>query len=325
MLVRDRVINIRELPPTEAYVYDLKAKNSHTFLANNILVHNTDSLYVAMPKESGLEFTQFVNEWFRNHLIKEHQVPENRIQVELEYENYFERIFFVRKKRYAGLMTMYKGKDASFTEIKGLEVMRSDGIGHTREMQKTVIEMLIRENAPPMKLLDFFCQEREKVLNGTLECDELTITKGLSKRPEEYKGKLVHVELARNLRDRGSTEYYVGMKVPFIVTGSKPKLEAVLAEDYTGGYDTSYYWDRLIFPASYRIVSACYPQIAWDLLFTKPLSAGQKESWTTIEEPDDDEKGDVHGGFNGNDAGTARFPVALAEASVWSESGADVD
>lgn len=233
------------------------------------LYGDTDSLYVQLPADQGAGFVNRCNLYIKDHLKKKFGVPDERFVVELEYENYFSRMFFVRKKRYAGLMTMYKGKEASFTEIKGFECMRSDGIEYARQMQKTLIEMIIRERRSREQLLRFLMSEREKVINGVLPLKDITITKAVTKPLDSYKAKGVHVHIAQQYRDAGG-EFYVGMKVPYIITGEKPKLQAVHAENFTGEYDKHYYWNKITFPPVYRILAACYPDVSWHLLFSDP-------------------------------------------------------
>ncbi len=236
------------------------------------LYGDTDSLYIKIPQSEGGKFVEAINTYLQQLLVREWNVPATRFTVELEYENYFPRIFFVRKKRYAGLMTMYKGKEASFTEIKGFECMRSDGIEFARRMQRTVIEMILRHRSSVKEITNFLFEQREQVFTKRLSLDDITITKGIAKSLDDYKANAVHVTLARQYRQEGG-EFFVGMKIPYVVTKGKPKLEAVLAEHFTGTYDADYYWDHLILPPTYRIVEVLYPSVSWDLLFTAPTSA----------------------------------------------------
>jgi intein/homing endonuclease len=48
------VTSVLELPQTDAYVYDLETAD-HTFAVGDIVVHNTDSLYISMPEENFVE------------------------------------------------------------------------------------------------------------------------------------------------------------------------------------------------------------------------------------------------------------------------------
>ena len=231
------------------------------------LYGDTDSMYVKLPQSEGAAFVARFNAWFKEHLWEKFAVPAERFIIELEYENYFRRMFFVRKKRYAGLMTMYKGEKADFTEVKGLECMRSDGISYARTMQKTVIEMIVRQSTGPVKILNFLIAQREKVLGSELALDDITITKAITKPLDQYKAKSVHLAIAEKYRKEGG-EFYVGMKIPYVVThGGKGKLEAVHADDFDGTYDHQYYWSKLIYPPTYRMLVACFPRVEWEQLF----------------------------------------------------------
>jgi uracil-DNA glycosylase family 4 len=231
------------------------------------LYGDTDSMYIKIPRSKGEDFVKRFNSYFKKHLREKFDIPDERFIIELEYENYFSRMFFVRKKRYAGLMTMYKGADASFTEVKGLEMMRSDGIEYARVMQKTVIEMIVRESRGPLKILDFLLTQRDKVLGSELSLDEITITKAITKPLDQYKAKSVHLKIAEEFR-QNKGEFYVGMKIPYVVTsGIKGKLEAVHVDNFTGEYDHQYYWSKLIYPATFRMLVACYPGVQWEQLF----------------------------------------------------------
>jgi len=231
------------------------------------LYGDTDSMYIKIPQNKGEDFVKRFNDWFKKHLREKFDVPASRFIIELEYENYFKRMFFVRKKRYAGLMTMYKGANASFTEVKGLEMMRSDGIAYARTMQKTVIEMIVREGRGPKQILNFLIEQRDKVLGSELSLDDITITKAITKPLDQYKVRTVHLKIAEEYRkNRG--EFFVGMKIPYVVTsGTKGKLEAVHTDDFDGTYDHQYYWSKLIYPPTFRILVACYPGVQWEQLF----------------------------------------------------------
>lgn len=232
------------------------------------LYGDTDSMYIKMSREEAEIFVKSCNEHLKKHLWEKFKVPDERFLVELEYENYFARMFFVKKKRYAGLMTMYKGKEPTggFTEVKGLECMRSDGIEYARQMQRTVIEMIVRHQSGARVILDFIVQQQKQVASGELKIEDITITKGMSKTIESYKSNPPHVRVAKQMRDRGG-EFFVGMKIPYIVIGSEKNLEVIHADDYDGHYDASYYWNRLIYPATFRILQAVYPYVEWDLMF----------------------------------------------------------
>lgn len=189
--------------------------------------------------------------------------------VELEFEDIYDRIFFVVKKRYAGRMLSHKGALTDHVEVKGLEVMRSDFSGMTRRLQQRVLDAILMERMSGDDIENnVIAPEFKRCAGGELSVDEVTISKSISKDPERYKTQTLHVRLAEEIRQHGR-EYYVGMKVEYVVTGVKPTLQGVTREDYEESagsikYDPEYYWDRVIYPASLRILDVCFPEISWD-------------------------------------------------------------
>ena len=185
----------------------------------------------------------------------------------LEFEDIFDRIFFVKKKRYAGRMLSHKGGKTDHVEVKGLEVMRSDCSGKTRVLQKAVLDAIL------MKGIDADEMEREIVepafdscLAGELTVDDVVIGKGISKEPDRYKSQSLHVKLAEQIREHGR-EFFVGMKVEYVVTKSGSPLQGVTRDEYEESdeitYDPEYYWDKVIYPASQRILEVVYPGKDW--------------------------------------------------------------
>jgi len=202
-------------------------------------------------------------------------------RVELEFEDVYDRIFFVVKKRYAGRMLLHKGGKTDHVEVKGLEVMRSDCSGMTRRLQQRVLDAILTEGLSGDEIERGVVEpEFRRCAEGELSVDEVSIGKGISKDPERYKTTPLHVKLAAEIRETGR-EYYVGMKVEYVVTGTKPNLSGVTRgdfEDAAGGiaYDAEYYWDRVIFPASQRILEVCFPVIDWSKWLIKGRARRRK-------------------------------------------------
>lgn len=187
-------------------------------------------------------------------------------QVLLEFEDIFDRIFFVVKKRYAGRMLSHKGTATDHVEVKGLEVMRGDTARLQRELQRDVMEAIL------MKAWDGERIEREiiaptfdRVASCKLEVEDVAISKSISKDPDRYKTRPLHVKLAEWIRDEGQG-FFVGMKVEYVVTSAKPRLDGVILDHFDpekDAYDPLYYWDRIIYPASLRVLAVCFPDRDW--------------------------------------------------------------
>lgn len=189
-------------------------------------------------------------------------------KVLLEFEDIYDRIFFVSKKRYAGRLLLHKGDRTDNVEVKGLEIMRSDVAGSTRALQQRCLDAILMNRASGEDVRsDVIDPEYARCASGGMDVDEITISKGLSKEPERYKTQSLHVKLAKDIRATGR-EFFVGMKVEYVVTAVKPNLSGVTREQYESSdgahqYAAEYYWDRVIYPASMRILTICYPGINW--------------------------------------------------------------
>lgn len=227
----------------------------------------TEEERIAELNRIGEEFVEYCQERYLKILQKQNCNMEWN-KVLLEFEDVYDRIFFIKKKRYAGRMLSHKGGKTDHVEVKGLEVMRSDCSGMTRKLQQAVLDGILMKGMNAEEMVEKIVEpEFRRCVDGELSVDEVSIGKGISKEPDRYKTQTLHVRLAEYIREHGR-EFYVGMKVEFVVTGTKPKLDGVTREDYeeAGGeikYDPEYYWDRVIFPAAQRILEVVYPETDW--------------------------------------------------------------
>ena len=183
----------------------------------------------------------------------------------LKIDAEFERIFFTAKKKYAGKKTTGK------IDIRGLEVIRSDGCKYAREMQRRFIEFILEAERPTATTAEKLVKSwTKKVFSGELGVDDLKISVGLQKSMNEYKTDGdVHVRVAKHLLATGR-EVYTGMKIPYMVVGKdeKGRIKAVHTDDYEGEYDAAQYWQSQIFPPTKRILDAVFPgdELIWKRL-----------------------------------------------------------
>jgi DNA polymerase elongation subunit (family B) len=114
---------------------------------------------------------------------------------------------------------------------------------------------------------------RSRILNQDLPLADILISKRLSKEPEHYKrpkkkdGTLgsppPQVRAAIMARERGK-DVGAGVRVEYVVADAREKL-LVLAEDYDGvNVDRPHLWENLVYPATMRVLQACFPQIKWE-------------------------------------------------------------
>jgi len=221
-----------------------------------VIYGDTDSTFNKCSNAVAIEFADIarkdVNGWLRERGAKE-----DMIRLKLDAE--FERIFFTSKKRYAGKKTTGKW------DIRGLELIRSDGCKYMREMQRRIITYLLESESPNAKMAKRIVEKwAYKLFSRQVGADDLKLAQSLGRPISQYVGDTVHVRIAKELLKQGK-EVFVGMKVPYVVIGKKDgKLDAVHVDDFDGNYDAKLYWKNKIYPPTQRILEVCFPDFAFD-------------------------------------------------------------
>lgn len=184
--------------------------------------------------------------------------------IRLKLDAVFERILFTSKKRYAGKKS--NGK----IDVRGLELIRSDGCRYARELQRRIIDFCLEAKSPTVEVaMTILKRWAEKLFAGEVDSEDLQLTQTLSKSLESYKVNLVHTRIAKELIAKGK-EVYIGMKIPYILTGKVDgKATAVHVSEYAGKYDAHQYWSGNVYPATQRILEAVFPK--------------QKQKWKRLE------------------------------------------
>lgn len=149
----------------------------------------------------------------------------------LEFEKVYFPYLLMNKKRYAGLMWTKEDKYDKM-DTKGLETVRRDNCQLVRDVIQTSLnKILIDQNV--QGAIDYVKSQISDLLQNKMDISQLVITKSLNKgaeyalglggKPEDYKNKQAHVELAARMRkrDAGSAPQ-MGDRVPYvIITGAK--------------------------------------------------------------------------------------------------------
>ena len=227
-----------------------------------VLYGDTDSVYMGMSMDKAKEFVAATDAYYKE-LIQPFNVDIGDWIVELEYENHFGAIVFVSKKRYAGLMSWFKGKEASVLEVKGLEFMRSDGPQFARQMQHDVMDLTLRQRPEPLAIKKILVERLKQAMSLALPADQVQETKGIEKDVGLYKTRPPHVRVAEHIKEVAPTEYYPGMKVPYIMLSAK---EAVWSPEYdpkVATYDPVLFWNKRAFPPTMRFLQSAYPEVDW--------------------------------------------------------------
>ena len=111
----------------------------------------------------------------------------NENHLKLEYEKTFERIVIGdAKKRYAGKICYYKGKEVNDMLIMGFEMVRSDSSKLGKQVQKTFFDMLFLENKDKKELIKYLKGVIGDIRNKKYSYDDIGIPTPLNKPINEY-------------------------------------------------------------------------------------------------------------------------------------------
>ena len=227
------------------YVYDIEVEETHRFIANGILVHNTDGLYATIPnasaetiKKKAKEFLKYINSKLPGLL-------------ELEYEGFYLRGFFITKKRYA--LIDEEGRIIT----RGLEVVRRDWSEIAKETQAKVLEAILKEGSVE-KAVEIVKKVVEDLANYRVPIEKLVIHEQITKSLDEYKATGPHVAVAKRLKAKG-IKVRPGTIISYIILKGDKKISdrAILLSEYDPKkhkYDADYYIEHQVLPAVLRIL-----------------------------------------------------------------------
>jgi DNA polymerase elongation subunit (family B) len=236
---------------------------------------DTDSIFSMGVTEAEFRlFVEYANNELYPRLLKGQGCSRNRIK--LEFEKSFRLLLLMGKKRYAGAYSQYKGKRADATskpEIKGLEFKRGDVTRLARHLQSDVIDSIMAGELTPAKYEEIVMRYRMLLLEGQVELADIVQSKGLSKSLREYQAKSkkdgtdsalpAHVVVAKELKKRGQ-DVGQGIRVEYFVKDSKTDpVSYAPAEDWTGEFDRYHAWEKLVYPATERVLACAFKSQDW--------------------------------------------------------------
>ncbi|MCQ4152996.1 MAG: DNA-directed DNA polymerase [Archaeoglobi archaeon] len=226
-------------------------------LGFRVLYGDTDSIFVSKP---GLRLNELESEVEK--LISE---ISKQLPVQIELDELFKTIFFVEKKRYAGITADDR------VIVRGLEVRRGDWCELAKNAQKLVIEIILKERDPE-KALNYIREVINSIREGKVKLEDLVIYKGLTKKPSKYEAMQAHVKAAKKAEEVGIF-YPVGSKIGFVIIKGPGNIgdrayPVDMIEHFDGEnlrirvkggvdmkkIDKDYYIDHQIIPAVLRIL-----------------------------------------------------------------------
>ncbi len=152
----------------------------------------------------------------------------------IKFEKVYRRFFQAgKKKRYAGHLVWKEGKDVDEVDVVGFEIRRSDSPQITREVQRAVIEMILRGDA----FADVQAYLRaviRKYRRGEYSLDEAGIPGGIGKNLENYENDDAHIRGAKYSNEYLGTDFKRGSKPKRVyiktVTAKYPRTDVVCFE-----------------------------------------------------------------------------------------------
>jgi DNA polymerase I len=218
-------------------------------------------------------------------------------KIKVKIESVFKSFLIVAKKRYVGISVEKEGdKIKEKIVMKGIETVRKDWCGLTEKVLSKVLEVLLKEGNIE-KAAAYVREVIKNLEEGKVDIEDLIITKGISRRLDEYKGIQPHVELVKKIMKRSPEKApMVGDRVDFVIVAG-PELISKRAEDpeyvLEKGLkiDAKYYIENQILPPVERIFEAL------GIKRSALLSNGRQISLTSISMQKDGQKGESLNNF----------------------------
>ncbi|XP_050350996.1 DNA polymerase alpha catalytic subunit [Nymphalis io] len=145
-------------------------------------------------------------------------------QIELDIDGVFKYLLLLKKKKYAAVV-ISKNKTGEFIftqEHKGLDIVRRDWSQLAAEAGKFILSQILSEQTADERLesiQNHLNKLKDDLVSGKMPLSLLTITKQLTKNPNEYadKNSQPHVQVALRLNAKNSRRFKKGDIVPYII------------------------------------------------------------------------------------------------------------
>jgi len=166
---------------------------------------------------------------------------------DLEYEKFYYPILLKGKKRYAG--HKFEPGLKPKLDVKGFECVRRDFAPIVSKTQKEILIKLCKEN-DIQGAINYARSVVIKLLENNVSIEELTMSKQLTRRPEDYKNPAPHTELAKYLQETQPAHIApkTGDRIDYLIRpgfkGEKNCMRAVTPESVRNGEaiaDTKWY------------------------------------------------------------------------------------
>lgn len=159
--------------------------------------------------------------------------------MEIDLDGVFRSLLLLKKKKYAAdslvnlgdVMAASKDSVAKFgVELKGLDIVRRDWCGLTKETGGHLINLILDQSLDPedviTKIYDHLANLKRDLDANRVPLDSFIIYKELKKNPEQYSGTgQPHVCVAKKMLRSGYTkEQLINHYIPYVVCAGDPSI-----------------------------------------------------------------------------------------------------
>ncbi|MCS7122979.1 MAG: DNA polymerase domain-containing protein [Candidatus Aenigmarchaeota archaeon] len=179
--------------------------------------------------------------------------------IELEFRNVYKRgIFVSREKSEVGAKKRYALLDENNNiEVRGFEAVRRDWCKLAKEVQRKVLEFVLKENNPE-KAINYVREVIKNLKEKKVKLRDLVIHEQITKPLNKYEQMSPHVKAAIKAKEKGML-ISEGSIISFVITkGSGSISDRAMPVDFVleGEYDDEYYINHQIIPAALRVLKA---------------------------------------------------------------------
>nr|2VWK_A Chain A, DNA POLYMERASE [Thermococcus gorgonarius] len=212
-----------------------------------VLYADTDGFFATIPgadaetvKKKAKEFLDYINAKLPGLL-------------ELEYEGFYKRGFFVTKKKYAVI------DEEDKITTRGLEIVRRDWSEIAKETQARVLEAILK-HGDVEEAVRIVKEVTEKLSKYEVPPEKLVIYEQITRDLKDYKATGPHVAVAKRLAARG-IKIRPGTVISYIVLKGSGRIgdRAIPFDEFDPAkhkYDAEYYIENQVLPAVERILRA---------------------------------------------------------------------
>ncbi|ROT82337.1 putative DNA polymerase alpha catalytic subunit-like [Penaeus vannamei] len=186
--------------------------------------------------------------------------------LELEVDGVFKYMLLLKKKKYAALTVtkLPNGQTLEEQELKGLDIVRRDWSQLASDCGRHIVQQILSDQGPDERIENIH-SHLEKLKNdlndGKIGLDLLSITKSLTKNPEDYPDKksLPHVQVALRMNSRGGKKLRQGDTVQYVICEDGSNLAATQRAYHVDELKTN---SALVIDKNYYLAHQIHPVVS---------------------------------------------------------------